>query len=87
MLLALARHMAKGASWTRPRGGLFLWVRFPEHVDARVLLERALARGVAFVPGAAFFFDERGRNCARLSFSLPDEQAIADGIARLAALL
>jgi DNA-binding transcriptional MocR family regulator len=88
MLLALARHMGKGVAWTKPHGGLFVWVRFPEHVDARTLLERALAEeAIAFVPGAAFFFDDRGRNCARLSFSLPGEAAIADGIARLAALL
>jgi DNA-binding transcriptional MocR family regulator len=88
MLLALARHMGKGVAFTRPRGGLFVWVRFPEHVDARALLERALAEeAIAFVPGAAFFFDDRGHNCARLSYSLPSEAAIADGIARLAALL
>jgi DNA-binding transcriptional MocR family regulator len=60
--------MPNGIAWTRPEGGLFVWVRFPEHVDTRALLDRALGeKGVAFVPGAAFFFEECGRNTARLS--------------------
>jgi DNA-binding transcriptional MocR family regulator len=57
-------------------------------VDARALLDRALVeKGVAFVPGTAFFFEDCGRNTARLSYSLPSEQEIADGIARLATLI
>jgi DNA-binding transcriptional MocR family regulator len=88
MLAALARHMPHGVAWTKPKGGLFVWVRFPEHVDASVLLERALSeQAVAFVPGAAFYFAEGGRNTARLSYSLPSEGEIADGIARLATLV
>jgi DNA-binding transcriptional MocR family regulator len=87
MLCALKRHMPPGATWTKPKGGLFVWLRLPERVDASVLLDRALAEGIAFVPGAAFYFADGGRNAARLSFSLPSEEDIADGIARLAALL
>jgi len=88
MLAALGRHMPKGASWTRPGGGLFVWLRLPEGCDAAKLLERAVAEeGVAFVPGAAFHYDGRGRNCARLSYSLPSEDQIEDGIARLAKLI
>jgi DNA-binding transcriptional MocR family regulator len=88
MLRALARHMPNGVTWTTPQGGLFVWVRFPEHVDARALRDRALTeKGVAFVPGAAFFFEDCGRNTARLSYSLASEEDIADGIARLATLI
>jgi DNA-binding transcriptional MocR family regulator len=88
MLRALARHMPHGVAWTKPKGGLFVWVRFPEHIDASALLDRALSeQAVAFVPGAAFYFAEGGRNSARLSYSLPSEGEIADGIARLAALV
>lgn len=88
MLAALERHMPKDVTWTRPGGGLFVWVRLPEGVDAARLLDRAVEEaGVAFVPGAAFFFDGRGRNTLRLSYSLPSEDEIEDGIARLARLI
>jgi DNA-binding transcriptional MocR family regulator len=75
-------------TWTRPGGGLFVWVRLPEAVDAARLLDRAVEEaGIAFVPGAAFFHDGRGRNTLRLSYSLPSEAEIEDGIARLARLI
>jgi DNA-binding transcriptional MocR family regulator len=88
MLAALERHMPAGASWTRPSGGLFVWLELPGHCDGAELLERAVAQeGVAFVPGAAFHYDGRGRNAVRLSYSLPSEAEIEDGIARLARLI
>ncbi len=88
LLAALERHMPDGVRWTRPQGGLFVWVTLPEGVDAAALLQRALQEaGVAFVPGGAFFHDGRGRNTLRLSYSLPDEADIDRGIARLASLL
>jgi DNA-binding transcriptional MocR family regulator len=88
MLAALARHMPKGVSWTEPKGGLFTWLRLPEGQDGAALLTRSLAEAkVAFVPGSAFFFDDRARNTARLSYSLPGEDKIEEGIARLARLI
>ncbi len=88
MLAALERHMPAGARWTRPDGGLFVWLQLPDGCDAAELLERAVAQaGVAFVPGAAFHYDGRGRNALRLSYSLPTEDQIEDGIARLAKLI
>jgi len=87
MLAALARHMPQGVNWTRPEGGMFIWVTLPEGHDGADLLERSLEAGVAFVPGAAFFFDGRGRNTLRLSFSLPSEEDIDRGIARLGELI
>jgi DNA-binding transcriptional MocR family regulator len=88
MLAALARHMPEGVAWTRPDGGLFVWVTLPDRHDGADLLRRSLAEaGVAFVPGAAFFFDGRGRNTLRLSYSLPSEADIDRGIARLARLI
>ena len=88
MLAALERHMPAGARWTRPDGGLFVWLQLPDGCDAAGLLERAVAQaGVAFVPGAAFHYDGRGRNALRLSYSLPTEDQIEDGIARLAKLI
>ena len=88
MLAALARHMPQGVSWTHPEGGLFIWVSLPEGMDGAELLRRSIEEAkVAFVPGAAFFTDGTGRNTIRLSYSLPTEAQIADGIARLGKLV
>jgi DNA-binding transcriptional MocR family regulator len=88
MVRALETYMPSGVSWTRPEGGLFIWVTLPEGTDCAALLERAVAEAkVAFVPGAAFFAGQRGRNTMRLSFSLPDEDAITAAIQRLSRLL
>jgi DNA-binding transcriptional MocR family regulator len=85
MLAALERHMPDGVGWTRPGGGLFIWLRLPDGIDGASLLDRAVKEaGVAFVPGAAFFHDGRGRNTLRLSYSLATETEIEEGIARLA---
>ena len=88
MLAALDRHMPKGVTWTRPEGGMFVWVTLPEGMDGAALLERALAvENVAFVPGAAFFPDGSGRNTIRLNFSSPTEAMIEEGLARLGRLI
>jgi DNA-binding transcriptional MocR family regulator len=88
LLTALQRHMPEGVAWTHPAGGLFAWLTLPEGSDAAGLLQRALEEvNVAFVPGGAFFFDGRGRNTLRLSYSLPGEVEIDRGIAALARLV
>jgi DNA-binding transcriptional MocR family regulator len=88
MLGALARHMPEGVRWTEPQGGLFVWMTLPDDQDGAALLQRAVDEaGVAFVPGGAFFSDGSGRNTVRLSYSLPSEAKIAEGIARLARLI
>jgi 2-aminoadipate transaminase len=75
---------AFGVTWTRPEGGMFVWVTLPEGMDARDLLERALIEDVAFVTGRAFHCDGSGRNTLRLCFSYPSLADIREGIARLA---
>ena len=88
MLAALETRMPGGVTWTRPGGGLFVWLRLPDGMDGASLLDRAVKEaGVAFVPGAAFFHDGRGRNALRLSYSLADAAQIEAGIARLARLI
>lgn len=84
MLSALEEHMPEGVSWTRPEGGLFLWVRLPEHMDAKELFEEAIANNVAYVVGSAFHCDEGGKNTMRLNFSYPSEEQIPEGVKRLA---
>jgi len=84
MLAALEEQMPKGVSWTRPEGGMFIWVTLPEGMDATALLAQALKeQRVAFVPGQAFYADRSNANTLRLSFSLASDSQIAAGITRL----
>jgi len=87
MLAALEAHMPKSVRWTRPQGGLFVWATLPEGMSGAELLERAVREAkIAFVPGGAFFHDGSGANTIRLSYSLPEPTAIAEGVRRLASL-
>ncbi|WP_181169999.1 PLP-dependent aminotransferase family protein [Mesorhizobium sp. B2-4-2] len=88
LLGALAANMPEGVTWSRPEGGMFVWVTLPEGADATTLLARSVKEArVAFVPGSAFFADGTGRNTLRLSFTLADRRAVSEGIPRLPALL
>jgi DNA-binding transcriptional MocR family regulator len=88
MLRALAAQMPEGVSWTRPEGGMFVWVTLPVAIDGAVLLRRAIAEAkIAFVPGAGFFPDRSRHNHIRLSFSLNEPARIEEGIGRLCALV
>jgi len=83
MLDALAEFFPAEAEWTRPAGGLFIWVTLPDFIDTTDLLARALRDNVAFVPGEAAYLDGRGRNSMRLNFSGSDEDAIREGVRRI----
>jgi 2-aminoadipate transaminase len=83
MLEALAAEMPPGASWTRPAGGLFVWLSLPSGMDAEGLLEDAVAEGVAYVAGSPFHVDESGSNNLRLTFAREDAPTIREGLARL----
>jgi len=88
LLKALKREMPEGVSWTKPEGGMFVWLTLPEHIDAADLLAQSLkTERVAFVPGRAFFADASNGNTLRLSFSCADEAAIDEGMRRLARLI
>jgi DNA-binding transcriptional MocR family regulator len=88
ILAALERHMPPGVTWSRPQGGMFVWVWLPQDLDGKALLERALAEErVAFVPGEPFFAEVPAANAIRLSYSLPTAAEIEDGVARLAGLI
>lgn len=87
MLDAMAREMPAGVEWNKPAGGMFLWVRLPEGVDAVELLPRAVDKGVAFVPGSAFYGDNADTRTMRLSFVTASVDQINLGIAALAAAI
>jgi 2-aminoadipate transaminase len=87
MLASLEAAMPEGATWTRPSGGLFLWVTLPAALDTTNLLARALRSNVAFVPGRAAYMDGRGGNAMRLNFSGVNEQEIREGVRRIGAVV
>ncbi|SOC40129.1 hypothetical protein SAMN05892877_10717 [Rhizobium subbaraonis] len=88
MLEALGKYMPEGVRWTRPEGGMFIWVTLPDGFDGADLLAKAIERKkVAFVPGKAFHADGSGANTFRISFSCADEKTIDEGISRLGALV
>jgi 2-aminoadipate transaminase len=87
MLASMQEHFPDEVRWTRPHGGLFLWVTLPIYMDAAELLKEALARKVAFVPGTPFFPSGGGHNTFRLNFSNANPEAIREGIGRLGEVL
>ncbi len=87
MLDAIAREFPATVSWTKPEGGMFIWVTLPEHIDSTKLLEKAIAQNVAFVPGAPFYSGAGRANTLRLSFATVPEDKIRTGIAILGKLL
>ena len=84
MLLALAQHMPEGIEWNKPDGGMFLWVRLRAGMNATALLTKAVARGVAFVPGAAFYADSPDERTLRLSFVTSTPEQITQAVRVLA---
>lgn len=89
MLAALERHLGgePEVSWSRPCGGLFLWLRLPDATDTRRLQELARARGVQFAAGRSFDAADRDVKYLRLAFGYEAVEAIPEGVARLAEAL
>jgi 2-aminoadipate transaminase len=79
----LAAALPPGSAHNRPDGGMFVWARLPDGWDAAALLERALEREVAFVPGYPFFAGEPDHAALRLSFTTHPPDEIAEGLRRL----
>ena len=83
----LKEHMPAGVRWTRPEGGLFLFLTMPEGFDAVKFYDKALDAGVAYVAGEFFHPDRSGKNTMRLNFSFMTPERITEGIKLLASLL
>ena len=82
---ALAQEFGTAVELYRPEGGIFLWLKLPDHVDVRTFAGAALAQGVAFNPGPEWACDpEAGRSHIRLCFALPSPEMIREGVAELA---
>jgi len=88
MLTALEDFMPKTVKWTKPEGGMFVWLTLPEGVDADELFVKAREQKVAFIPGSKFFpKGQEQHNCLRLNYSYAKPDAIREGVKRLASIM
>lgn len=87
MLDALSKFFPAGVTWTKPDGGMFIWVRLPKHIDSMALSSAALEQNVAFVPGVPFYAGNPETNTLRLSFVTVSRERIYEGIEKLGKLI
>ncbi|MEM0493577.1 MAG: aminotransferase, partial [Candidatus Thermoplasmatota archaeon] len=87
MIKALEEYFPKEAKWTVPKGGMFLWVTLPKHINTRLMFKKAIAKKVAYVVGDAFYPDGSNYNSMRLNFSYSEDEIIREGIRRLAEVI
>ena len=84
LMEALEEHLGGMATWSRPEGGIFVWVTLPEHIDTGDLFHEAIKRSVAYIPGTVFASSGGHTNTLRLNFSNLVPDRIREGVARLA---
>jgi 2-aminoadipate transaminase len=87
MLECMRRHMPEEVSWTKPEGGLFLFVTLPFGLNATSILKKSIDNNVAFVDGSSFFCNGQGHNTMRINFSYSNRNEIETGIGRLAEVI
>jgi 2-aminoadipate transaminase len=87
MFEALEQHLSDIARWSKPNGGVFVWVSLPESLDTTEMFQRAIERQVAYIPGAVFSVDGSTKNAVRLNFSNVKPDAVREGVARLAEVI
>ena len=83
MVSMIEKYFPENVKYTKPEGGMFLWVTLPEGLSSMDLFELAINENVAFVPGQAFYVDGSGNNSLRLNFSNSNAEQIEEGIKRL----
>ena len=86
MLAALGEHFGNRATWSKPEGGLYLWLTMPEGTDLARFQEQSFNEGVGYYNGTMFSPEGNGAHMARLCFGHPTAQTVSDGIAELAAI-
>ena len=84
MMKAFDKYMPEGVTWTKPEGGLFLFITLPEYMDSEILFKKAIKKKVAFVVGHAFYCNGKGRNTMRINFSYVPKDLNEIGVKRLA---
>jgi 2-aminoadipate transaminase len=84
MLRSLETYMPEQVSWSKPSGGMFLWMKLPEAIDTKEIFMTAIEHNVAYVIGRPFHCDSSGNNTMRLNYSFPSVEQIETGIKQLA---
>jgi 2-aminoadipate transaminase len=84
MLTSLDRFMPEEVKWSKPTGGMFIWLTLPEQIDTKEIFMTAIEHNVAYVIGQPFHCDRSGKNTMRLNYSFPSLEQIETGIERLA---
>jgi 2-aminoadipate transaminase len=87
MLECFRKYMPENITWTKPEGGLFLFVTLPPGLNATSILKRAIDNNVAFVDGSTFFCNNQGHNTMRINFSYSNKDEIVAGVQRLAGVV
>ncbi|MGZ2368901.1 aminotransferase-like domain-containing protein [Ancylomarina sp. YFZ004] len=87
MLAEMEKHMPSCVKWTRPEGGMFLFITLPENMDALKLFHKAIEQKVAFVTGNVFYCDGSGTNTIRLNFSYVNNEKAITGVKRIADII
>ncbi|MCK5051705.1 MAG: PLP-dependent aminotransferase family protein [Candidatus Cloacimonetes bacterium] len=87
MMRAFAKYMPEGVTWTKPEGGLFLFITLPDYMDSEILFQKAIKKKVAFVVGHAFYCNGKGRNTMRINFSYVPKDLSEIGVKRLAEVI
>lgn len=88
MIVAMRTYFPKSVTWIDPKGGMFIWVTLPSEVKASLLLEKAIAHKILFVPGENFYAgNTNGHNSLRMNFSNPSKEEISKGIKILGDLI
>jgi len=87
MLSCFEKFMPDGVKWTRPEGGLFLFITLPEYMNTDDIFNLAVENNVAFVKGSVFYCDDCGKNTMRINFSYCDIETITEGVERLAKVI
>ena len=87
MIKMLQKYFGDRIKWTTPEGGLFLWLKLPDHISATDMLPKAIQAKVAYVPGKFFFSAEQDDTTMRLNFCNATEENIEEGIKRLSSVV
>lgn len=87
MLSALEENLSGIATWSKPHGGFFIWMKVPEYLNTKEILADTVRNKVAYVPGTGFYADGRGRDSARLAFCTESRENIEKGIKILAKII
>ena len=87
MLSSLEEFFPAGCKWTRPRGGMFLWVELPKYINTVEMMPEAIKEKVAYINGKSFYVDGNGLNTMRLNFTNAGDDEIREGIKRLAGVI